>query len=104
MEGKANRIHNFYSDLNNTESLDNTDTNEYDNDHIMIKLQLQGQKGPVRVNGMIDSGATEDFIDQGLCQKYGIKTTKKGSPRTIYLANGKQSNMGPVTHIAKVLI
>src|SRR5437660_6288140 len=68
----------------------------------MIKLQLHGQRGPVKVNAMIDSGATEDFIDQGLCHKYGIRTTKIGSPRLIYLADGKQSDMGPVTHIAKV--
>src|SRR5437588_12313020 len=102
MEGKAIRIHNFYANLNNTESLDNTDTNEHDNDHIMIKLQLQGQKGPVKVNAMIDSGATEDFIDQGLCHKYGIKITRTKSPRMIYLTDGKQSNMGPVIHVAKV--
>src|SRR5437868_12383573 len=70
----------------------------------MIQLQLQGQQleGPVKVNAMIDSGATEDFIDQGLCHKYGITTTRTGNPRTIYLADGKQSDMGPVTHIAKV--
>ena len=68
----------------------------------MIRLQLQGQKGPVKVNAMIDSGATEDFIDQGLCHKYGIRTTRNGSPRTIYLADGKRSDMGPVTHVAKV--
>ena len=76
--------------------------NEYDNDHIMIKLQLQGQNRPVKVNAMIDSGATEDFIDQGLCHKYGIRTMKTGNPRTIYLADGKQSRIGPVTHVSQV--
>src|SRR5437899_12944283 len=101
---KTIRIHNFYADLNHTEQLDNMDTNEYDNDHIIIKLQLGGQRGPVKVNAMIDSGATEDFIDQRLCHKYGIKTTKTRSSRMIYLADEKQSDMGPVTHIAKVLM
>src|SRR5207302_9530951 len=100
--GKAIRIHNFYADLNHTEHLNNTDTNEHDNDHIMIQLQLQERKGPVKVNAMIDSGATEDVIDQGLCHKYEIKTTKAERPRMIYLADGKQSDMGPVTHVAKV--
>src|SRR5437899_1449352 len=80
------RIHNFHADLNNTESLDNMDTNEHNNDHIMIKLLLHGQKGTVKVNAIIDSGATEDFIDQGLCHKYGIRTTRIGNPRMIYLA------------------
>ena len=51
---------------------------------------------------MIDSGATEDFIDQEFCHKYQIRTTKAKNPREIYLADGEPSSMGPVTHIATV--
>jgi len=51
---------------------------------------------------MIDSGATEDFIDQEFCNKYQIRTTKAKNPREIYLADGEPSSMGPVTHIATV--
>ena len=68
----------------------------------MIKIHLHGKQGTVAINAMIDSGATEDFIDQEVCNKHGIKTIKATNPREIYLADGKPSAMGPVTHIAKV--
>jgi len=51
---------------------------------------------------MMDSGATEDFIDREVCHKHGIKTIKAKHPREIYLAAGKPSAMGPVTHMTKV--
>jgi len=51
---------------------------------------------------MIDSGATEDFIDKEVCNKQVIKMIKAKSPREIYLADGKPSARGPVTHMTKV--
>jgi len=51
---------------------------------------------------MIDLGATEDFIDREVCNKHGIKMIKAKNPREIYLADGKPSAMGPVTHMTKV--
>src|ERR1700744_4205202 len=51
---------------------------------------------------MIDSGATEDLIDREVCRKHQIITTATENPREIYLADGNPSDMGPVTHIAKV--
>ena len=68
----------------------------------MIKVQLYGQQESVIIYAMIDSGATEDFIDQGICEKHGIKTTRTKKPREIYLADEKPSTMGPVTHTAQV--
>jgi len=50
---------------------------------------------------MIDSAATEDFIDTGFCSKYEIRTTQAKMTREIYLADGQLSAMGPITHIAK---
>jgi len=47
----------YYAALNYTDTLEN------DNDHIMVKIQLHGGKGLLTINAMIDSGATEDFID-----------------------------------------
>ena len=63
---------------------------------------LQEKKEKLNINGMIDSGATEDFIHTEVCKKHQITTTATDSLRAIYLANGNPSNMGPVTHIAKV--
>jgi len=86
----------YYAALNYTETLDN------DKDHIMVKIQLHGEQESVTINAMIDSGATEDFIDREVCNKHGIKMIKAKNPREIYLADGKPSAMGPVTHMTKV--
>jgi len=51
---------------------------------------------------MIDSGATEDFIDKGFCSKYNIRTTQAKRIREVYLADGRPSAMGPMTHTTKV--
>jgi len=51
---------------------------------------------------MIDSGATEDFIDKGFCSKYNIRTTEAKTIREVYLADGRPSALGPITHTAKV--
>jgi len=68
----------------------------------MVKIQLHGEKESVTINAMIDSGATEVFIDREVCNKHGSKMIKAKKPREIYLAEGKQSAMGPVTHMTKV--
>jgi len=83
-------------------ALNYTDTLENDSDHIMVKIQLHSGKESVTINAMIDSGATEDFIDREVCNKHGIKMIKAKNPREIYLADGKPSAMGPVTHMTKV--
>jgi len=51
---------------------------------------------------MIDSGATEDSIDREVCNKHRIKMIKAKNTWEIYLADGKPSAMGPVTHMTKV--
>jgi len=95
-ERKPIIMENYYAALNYTETLDN------DKDHIMVTIQLHGEKESVTINAMIDSGATEDFIDREVCNKHGIKMMKARNPREIYLADGKPSPMGPVTHMTKV--
>jgi len=89
-------LENYYATINYTETLKNN------NDHIMVKIQLHGAKGSVTINAMIDSGATQDFIDKGVCNKHGIKMIKAKNPKEIYLADRKPSAMAPVTHMRKV--
>jgi len=62
-------MRNLYAALNNTETLDN------ENNHIMVQIRLHGTKRQVTINAMIDSEATEDFIDKGFCSKYNLRTT-----------------------------
>jgi len=95
-ERKPIIMENYYAALNYTETLDN------DKDHIMVKVQLHAEKESVTINAMIDSGATEDFIDREVCNKHGIKMIKAKEPREIYLADGKPSAMRSVTHMTKV--
>jgi len=93
---KPIEIRNLYPALNNTETLDN------EIDHIMVQIRLHGMKRQVTINAMIDSGATEDFINKGFCSKYNIRTTQATKIREVYLADGRPSAMGPITHTAKV--
>jgi len=93
---KPIEMRNLYAALNNTETLDN------ENDYIMVQIRLHSTKRQVTINAMIDSGATEDFIDKGFCSKYNIRTTQAKTKREVYLADGQPSAMGPITHTAKV--
>jgi len=89
-------MRNLYAALNNTETLDN------ENDHIMVQIRLHGTKRQVMINAMIDWLATEDFIDKGFCSKYNIRTMQAKTTREVCLADGQPSAMGPITHTAKV--
>ena len=93
---KPIEMRNLYAALNNTEALNN------ERNHIMVTIRLQGTIGQITINAMIDSGATEDFIDKGFCSNYNIQTTQAKTIREVYLADGRPSAMGPITHIAKV--
>ena len=91
-------MENYYAALNYMEIL------EHENDHIKVKVHLHGEKETVTINAMINSGVTEDFIDQEVCNKHGIKMIKAKNQRDIHLVDGKPSAMGPVTHVTKVPI
>ena len=69
-----------------------------------ILADVHGDHETVNIHAMVDSGATEDFIDNEICKKHEIKIIKAEVERKIYLANGKLSTMGPVTDMAKVPI
>jgi len=89
-------MRNLYPALNNTEALNN------ENDHIMVTIQLHRTTRQTTITTMIDSGATADFIDKGFCSKYNIRTTQAKTIREVYLADGRPSAMGPISHTAKV--
>src|SRR6201994_2698083 len=95
-ERKPIIMENYYAALNYTETL------EHENDHIMVKVHLHGERETVTINAMIYSGATEDFINQEVCNKHGIKMIRAKNAREIYLADGKPSAMGPVIHMTEV--
>jgi len=59
-------MENYYPALNYPDTLEN------DNDHIMVKIPLHGEKELVSINAMIYSRATADFIDREVCKQHGI--------------------------------
>ena len=89
---------NYYAALKFMENLGK------DNDYIMVKVQLHGERESVTIKAMIASGATEDLIDKELFNKHGIKMLRAKNPRENYLAERKPSTMGLVTHMTKVPI
>ena len=93
---KPIEMRNLYAALNNTEALNN------ENDHIMVTIRLHGTTRQITINAMMDSRATKDFIDKGFCSKTNISTTQAKTIREVYLADGRPSTMGPITHTAKV--
>ena len=68
----------------------------------MVKVQLHAEKETVILNAMVDSGATEDFIDCEVCKKPRIKMIKAKNPKEICLADGKPCALGPVTDMTEV--
>ena len=71
-------------------------------DPVVIKVNLNGENGEVSINSMIDSGATEDFIDTSNRDKHQIYTKLAETPREISLADRNLSEIGPITHTAEV--
>ena len=49
---------------------------------------------------MVDSGATEDFIDQQFCIQHQFRVRRLNQPRDIFVIDGKSSSVGPITHEA----
>src|SRR3984885_11903297 len=49
---------------------------------------------------MVDSGATEDFIDQQFCIQHQFPVRRLNQPRDIFVIDGKSSSVGPITHEA----
>jgi len=89
-------MRNLYAALNNMEALNN------ENYHMMVTIKLHGTTRKITINAMIDSGATQEFIDKGFCSKYNIRTIRAKTIREVYLAEGRPSAMRPITHTAKV--
>ena len=73
-ERKPIIVRNVYAALNYTKLWEN------DKDHIMIKVNLHGGNQEVSINAMMDSGATEDFIDKTICGKHQIPTILAEKP------------------------
>ena len=93
---KPIRMTNLYAALNHTESLDKV------SDHIMIKVNIHNEDQEITTNIMIDSGATDDFIDRDFCITNQLPLEKMKKPREIFVVDGKSSSAGLITHTTTV--
>src|SRR6266852_9744462 len=84
---------NLYSTLQHEQPLDDFDKEYDDNntDHLMLPVLLQEGKKKICTDAMVDSGATQDFIDKNLCLRNQIPVWKKEQPIKMYGADRKTS-------------
>ena len=93
---KPIRMTNVYAALNYTESLDK------ESNHIIVKVKIHNEDQEIMTNVMIDSGATDDFIDRDFCITNQLPLEKMKKPREIFVVDGKSSSAGPITHTTTV--
>ena len=95
-KSKPIRMTNLYTALNHTESLDKG------SDQIMIKVNIHNKYQDITTNIMIDSRATDDFINTDFCITNQLPLEKMEKPREVFGVDGKSSSAGPITHTTKV--
>jgi hypothetical protein len=62
-------------------------------------IELQGRV--VKGRTLMDSGATNNFIDKQFVERYHIPTLQKDSPRKLHVADGREIDMGKITQEVK---
>jgi len=69
----------------------------------MIKVQIIGADGNEHnTTALVDSGASENFIDKAYAEASGIPMQQKATPRRVLTVDGSEITGGPVTHDAQV--
>ena len=73
-------------------------------EHMEIDCELTSQKNTIRMRAMIDSGATDQFIDEEFCKENGLKTKELNIPEPLAVFDGSPSRAGPITHEIEVIL
>jgi len=69
----------------------------------MIKVCIIGTDGNEHhTTALVDSGASENFIDKAYAEASRIPTQQKATPRRVLTVDGSEVTGGPVTHDAQV--
>jgi len=67
----------------------------------MIKVPIMGTDGNEHnTTSLVDSGASENFIDKAYAEASGIPMPQKATPRRVLTVDGSEITGGPVTHDA----
>ena len=67
-----------------------------------LKLELILSTTHQAEQGLIDSGATENFIDPRTIERLRLPTCKLGQKRTIYNIDGTNNKAGSITHVCQL--
>jgi len=69
----------------------------------MIKVRIMGTDGNEHNNtALVDSGASENFVDKAYAEASRIRMQQKATPRWVLTVDGSEVTSGPVTHDAQV--
>ena len=69
----------------------------------MIKVRIIGTDGNEHnTTSLVDSGASENFVDKAYAEASGIPRQQKATPRRVLTVDGSEVTDGPVTHNAQV--
>ena len=75
-----------------------TEHTPYHHDNL-LRIPLALPTHPhLKVDSLLDSGASHNFIDRSLCSTLGLEIQELTIPLPILLADGKPSSAGPATH------
>jgi len=65
----------------------------------MIKVRIIGTDGnEYNTIVLVDSGASENFVDKAYTEASGIRMQQKATPRQVLTVDGSEVTGGPVTH------
>jgi len=69
----------------------------------MIKVRPQGANGKeCATSTLVDSGASENFIDRAYAEASRIQMQQKAVPRRVLTVDGSEVTGGPITHDAQI--
>jgi len=69
----------------------------------MIKVRIIGTNGnEYNTTALVDSGASEDFVDKAYAEASGIPMQQKVTPRRVLTVDGSEVTSRPVTHDVQV--
>jgi len=70
---------------------------------IMIKVRIQGTDSKeCTTTALVDSGASENFIDKAYTEAHGIPMEQKATPSRVLTVDGSEVTGGPVTHDTQI--
>jgi len=67
-----------------------------------IEIEKVDTHKGITVKALLDSGATEMFMDKDMAKKHGFKITKLERPLKVKNVNGTENSGGSITHQVEV--